>query len=472
MKFDPETGELIQETQETETVPYQDGEQVLYSPMMEPKKKKSKIGFIIAGAVLVLLVASAAVAFAGMKSGLFLNPNQKIAKAVGNTFSEGNPLLQEIQAENLLKAGQSGEYTSDIVLNVEEAGSLDLSCAIAKEEVQVSGNLKIEQQPDVEFYSSVDRTTLELLIPMLDDRVIVYDYQKPDRGGAIEQVISTQELDEIDSTLKTFFTQKQDNEAAKKMSSAFVEQYQNMKFTKVDKEEFQIDGKDKKCTGYQTILTEETVNSFLDILDDAMGGVTDPNQLNQLSEYADSIAQLRDEIENMENITVTVYLQDMKLAAVTVREDEFNYIEVKFKGGDYRTQDMEFTYCGSGEMVGCELVEKTKDNTITYDLTVMSDNVTLNIANLTYDTENGDYKAVIDAGDTTGEVSGNLNIDSDSLTLMVNNCEINGEDAGMNGAFSMKTGAKFEELKGEKVKLMDLTELDFTDMYLKAYAGY
>ena len=127
-------------------------------------------------------------------------------------------------------------------------------------------------------------------------------------------------------------------------------------------------------------------------------------------------------------------------------------IQILFKGGDRRTQNMELISCGESVM---KISGSEDGNEEVFGVSVEGEKV----GELTYDFKSGEYTLDIE---DEGSVSGTLEGKRDGLTLTM-------EGAGMNLSLDVKKGAELQTFSGEKFDIGNASAEDLQTLVQEIY---
>lgn len=480
-KFDPMTGEPIedlpettqenatqesaaQETiqesaaQETETT---QGVMVMPTPVQQMPKKSNYAKIVIpvvAGVVLLFVIA-----FGVFASGIFSSPKKKIEKAVINTLTDGGYIYDLLAAD--FKLGDN--YTVEATVEMEEEYSdveLEMSVALAVKgkDKQLSGVVNYSSSwdylPEIEFISQLNSKQVKLAIPSLDDRVFTYNYVE-EKDGVIVDYLDEDGVKMLDEALKSLYSPEKVAETLTgndTLSKSFKKWYKDLKITKTRSEEFEIDDKDRTCKGYEMILTEDDLLDLLDILNDYY-----EEQIEEvvdfdlgLDNYRSMIRSLRSDIKGMDDIELRFYLYKNQLAAIEIEIDR-EELQILFKGGNYRMQNVEVIFDRETVM---ELKGKIKDDKETITLYEYDEE----IAKVSYNRKTGDVRISVTDGWSSYDVSGNIVKKNNELTIALDESQI---DAFLlSGSVTLKKGAKLDKIKGEEFDIGNADEYDWEDL--------
>ena len=453
MKFDPMTGQPINPT------PVQPQPQMAFDPMtgmplQQPPKKKKKTGLIVGIVAAVVVVAGAGTVFAGIQSGFFLSKSNKVLMATANTFSEPSHFTEALSGLSVMS---SKAYTVDIKGEA-EGYSVQATYAEKDNEKQISGSVEGPELSDVEFLAGIDKDEIKLSAPLLGDKIYTYNYNEKKSGYLVDSM-GADNVETLDKLCKQMFSDEEQKKNALEFSKKYSEMYKKLEFESTDKESFEVDGKDRKCAGYKTTITSdymiECVDIFEDYMDAQMGDLLDQAVTgSDYDDYKESFDQLRDAFKEMPDIDITFYIYKNKLACIKAVEPskEDQDIQILFKGGDRRTQNMELISCGESVL---KISGSVNGNEEVTSLSLEGNKV----GELTYDFKSGEYTLDIE---DEGSVSGTLEGKRDGLTLTM-------EGAGVNISLDVKKGADLQKFSGEKFDIGNASEEEFQALVQEVY---
>lgn len=453
MNFDPMTGQPINPT------PVQPQPQMAFDPMtgmplQQPPKKKKKTGLIVGIVAGVVVVAGAGTVFAGVQSGFFLSKSNKVLRATANTFSESSHVMEALSGLSVMS---SKAYTVDIKGEA-EGYSVQATYAEKDNEKQISGSVEGPEFSDVEFLAGIDKDEIKLSAPLLGDKIYTYNYNEKKSGYLVDSM-GADNVETLDKLCKQMFSDEEQKKNALEFSKKYSEMYKKLEFESADKESFEVDGKDRKCAGYKTTITSdymiECVDIFEDYMDDQMGDLLDQAVTgSDYDDYKESFDQLRDTFKEMPDIDITFYIYKNKLACVKAVEPskEDQDIQILFKGGDRRTQNMELISCGESVL---KISGSVNGNEEVTSLSLEGNKV----GELTYDFKSGEYTLDIE---DEGSVSGTLEGRRDGLKLTM-------EGAGVNISLDVKKGAELQKFSGEKFDIGNASEEELQALVQEIY---
>lgn len=443
MNYDPMTGQPVQQGPQMNYdpmtgQPMQQGPQVNFGPMTgQPVSGKKKHKGVIAAVIAaVVVVAAGGTVFAGVKSGAFLGKSGKVLLATAKTFSESSMLMDNLEGLSLM---ESKSFTMEMDMNI-EGNSIDATLSSNNSEKQISGTANFEDVPSIEFLAGIDSDEVKAQIPMLGDTVFVYNYQK-EKTGYLAEELGEDGIASIDQLCETLYSSKEQTQQQKELSKILSKQYKELEFRSVNKETFEIDGKDRKCKGYETTVTSDFMLDLCDNLEDYV--YEEAGDLLRESGYdADAFDELRDDFRDMPDIDFTFYIYRGKLACIEM-EAEGDELQVIFHGGKTRMQNMEVVSNGYSLME----IEGQTNGSVEESRLYMNGQ---RVGGFEYDGKTGDYELTVENG---LEFDGRLKTDRNSFQF-----SCNGE--GMNLSIELKKGATMQKIEGDELDIGNASEME------------
>ena len=445
--FDPMTGEPIYEEPAKDNAGGA-GQPTGFDPMTgEPiygDVPKAKAPFQVKKAVVipVAIAAAGVVVFAGVKTGAFLPKSGKVLRAVENTLAEELGVVKNLKGIQMLR---SDDYTVTFSGSVEDELSGELTFSSGSKQKQISGTVDIGPISDIGFIGNLTKDEAQLQIPGFSDEIYTYNY-RAEKDGYLTDVRGKSELEAIDQYFQTIYSFE---EKQKQGTSILGEFYKGLEFKSVDKEEFEIDGKDRQCKGYQTTLNEDNLSDLLGDLED-LSDETYPGS-GYVFDY------MRDSLESFE-MDVTVYIYKGKLACVMFEEGRDD-LQLIFHGGETRTQNVEV--CVNGDTIW-ELEGETDKNKEQYEISSYG----ITLAEFEHDSKSGEYQIEL-YDDYYGEsirVEGVLKGGSNSLDFSVDRLASGENRIDIDFNVSLKKGAEFQKISGGKFDVGNASESDLLDL--------
>ena len=485
--FDPVTGEPITNEQPAEAVeaveatgqmpdsqpemsfdPMAGQPQMSFDPMtgqpagMPPKKKgflKSTASKVVLAVAVVAVIAcgTAALAF----SGVFGSKSTKVLRAIENTIDDKGELMQAFEIEDITK---SNEYTLGFHMEAEEMG-MDISYLSGRDGKQLNGTVDAAYSSSVDFTMNITEDELQVQIPYISDKVFAYNYKEENTGYLMEELGSEEEVEALNKMLEYVYKVQPSDDATEKLYDAVLDEYKSLEFEDAGKEEFEVDGKDRSCKGYETVITKENIQNLIDAYEEIIGEqyeemeelMLDLDPSYTMESYTQTFDALRAELEDMPDMAVTFYIYDNKLACIELQPDGDEAVQIQFLGGDRRAQNMRVV--DEDGNVFIEVVGEKDGSVETTELFVTE----MSVMTLEYDSDNGDFGLYSDEFSLTGAIES----DRDGLTITIDGVSDEYSDYDFEGSISLEKGADFQELDGDKFDIGNATEDEFMDLMME-----
>ena len=498
MKFDPMTGEPINEENQNydqqgynqqgydqqnygqnydyQNYDYQNYDYQNYQTTPPTSSaKKWLLPVLIGGGATVVAMVVAVVLFV---SGAFLSPVQKLALASTNTFKEAGLIGEILNAS--LEASTSKEYTSSMMMEY-QGYAIDVESRVTEDAKQVWAQLDMEGYPELQATLTFTDVELWAYAPVLGDYVFAYNYTEIPKGALFSQV-DENAIVFINGLLTKVYEGDdiEDSEALKAMAEEFQTVFGELEIEEVDKKEFEINGKDVNCAGYEVVLDAELMTDVLEIILNGMYDYLDEMELDKvesvdMSELKDSIAETVESVEDMPEITFTFYLDSNMYAAIVMEvEDEEEELEILFQGGDYRAQNITIRFDDKdvfkikGETDGDEEnVEFVICDYETYNWeTGESTFEDYTIAEYEYNKKSGEFELVLlSAGEAMVSLEGNIVCDKNGIAITDGEIISMGEKISFEASY--KKGAEIASAEGKRFDIGNASEDEFMTIIME-----
>lgn len=426
----------------------------------EAPKKKKLLPLIISLAV--VLAAAAAVVLIGIFSGAFISDKNKVIAAIGNTF-EVPEIVKVLDFNDIVT---SGAYTVGIESEIDDV-SFHVDYLRTKDKQAVNGNIG-SLGINGEFSGILDDNQLKLQIPFLDDeKILVYHYDRENTGYLMEILeeygVNDQVLNQFLDTLYNG-TEESDSslEVNKELFQNIWEIYKNLEFKKLEKRTFTIDGNNVSCNGYETVITAQMMKDTLNHIQNAMNEQPAYSAREDMQEVFDNLR----EVLSSGNVQVRLkfYIYKKKLAAVRAEVNEED-IEIRFEGGNTRTQNMGIYMSGLKMMEVKGTTEGQKDTSIlssmgtelmrwSYDKGTGEFDASLSLYNYGYSEDNYSIRGKITNEDEYGEIDIS---------------ELNMGDGPMKMKITIQKGADIKDIEGEEFDIGNATVYELMEFFGKIY---
>ncbi len=457
--FDPMTGQPIsQQSQPSGNFDPMTGQPI--GQQSQPEKKKKKMLLPLIG-VVVAVVVVLVVGFVVM--GAFLGPAGKIQKAAVKTFGEMPHLVQDLQGLSMLA---KGEYTLGAKIMMEE-DSMEAEFRSKASEKQVYAKINIEDIPEMTLLASVDKSEVKLQVPELLDQVFVYNFKGKNNGFLMEE-FDEDELELVNALLEDLNADSIDtSKFYGELAAVILEEFNSLEFEKADKEEYRIDGEKRTCSGYITEITEDNMENIIDGLEEVVGKYLDDDMEALLEESGESIEDIfedmRDEMEDMDDIELSFYLYKNMLACVKMENtDTDSTIEVLFKGGDYRAQNIELVEETEYGDYSYEMKGSISDSTEKFKF--ISDGDKDGALEIEYDYKSGDFEIQQDSYSDI-DIKGNLKGSASKIIVKLEEFKYDYDIlGGVELEVTLSDSVKMGKFSGKEFDLGNASEDDFEDL--------
>ncbi len=455
--FDPMTGQPI--VQQSAPQPNTGFDPMTGQPITEkaPKKKADLSKLLIPGIIVAAVAVIAVIVTVVIKSGIFLGANGKVFAAVEKTFAEQPKIAQDLKpvAEILT----SDKYTIGVTTSVDK---IDLAAELRNggNQLQVYGKID-SKDGEISALAGIHSGAFKLQVPELDDRVFLYDSNN-DNSGILMDSMSDEDIEMIDSLLQEFGKTKVDVSAfGKEVTGIVMAEMKALEFEKTDEKSFRINKERRDCKGYMAEITsdnlvhiaegiEELINKeYSDIVDMLAEAGTD---------LSDVFADLYDELEDFDEVyEISFYIYKGQLAGICLEmEDSDGEIELAFKGGDYRMQNIEFK---ENDNTVLELKGSLDDTEESFEIKVNGSSNSM--FEITYDNKSGEFK--LEAAGYS--VEGKLESKASEVNVTLDRVRRYGESMGISDlSITLSKSAKMDKYSGKEFDLGNADEDEFMDL--------
>ena len=427
--------------------------------------KKKKPGIIIAIAAIVAVILIGIAVFGALKGGLFMSPANKVALATANTLKESS--IVETLMEASAFTNQS-ELTSTMEGSVSAYGTnVDFEATTAQDikagKIGAEGKVDIAGITDQTFKFYYDDKKIQFAVPDIYDDVFVYDYSSSSNGYIAELIEDETDgdIDDLNALLKAANELYKNSEKYRtKLAAEMAKVYAGIEVEKIGSEEFEVDGKDRKCKGYTVTITEDDIQNFvkayIKATEDSYGPAMKDfmeaasNLSGEDIDYDEIMDEMNDELGDFDDLSFDVFIYKGKLAAIETKIDG-ERIKIEFKGGDKRISEIEVS-------VGKErVVIKDKDRNGKETISVGASG--FDVFDCSYNKESGKISFSVAGGKEYDAV---FQVEPGKKVKVGFSGKIEGVD--MDIKVETVKGAKIKEIKGDVFDLGDADEDDFEDL--------
>lgn len=449
-KFDPMTGELI--NNDAPKFDPMTGQPV-YDQMgkKKPKGKGVIIGAISAAAVVLV----GGVVFFGVKSGMFLSAPYKVLLATYNTFTETSQFSKDMNAAAGLF--EKEKLTTEVSLSIDDV-DVEMAVINTKKEKQVNANIDISGYPEVEAVASIDHEYLKLKVPTLSDDVIGYNYVD-NKTGYLVDYVDEEIFDTLDGALASIYegyTPEVNEKFANDVAEVVKKECKKLEFEKADKEKFEINGKDVKCKGYTTTITEDFMIDLIegvgDVVYEYYGEEIDSALSMEYVTWNEVMDEIEDEFSYMPEMEATFYIYKNKLACILLEVEDGGELEVLFLGGDRRAQNVEINIDGDTIM---EIEGETDGSEETMAISADGEEV----LEMSYDSKSGEYTI-----DAAGEfyMEGTIEASKKEFRMSIEELIVEGDYVG-SADIAVSQGAELEKFDDDMFDIGNASESELID---------
>lgn len=422
------------------------------APEQAPKKKKA--GPILAVIAVLLVLAAGAVVWA-VKSGLFSSNSAKVLAAITNTVRDTGDLTGAFRFGDILL---SDESTLTVSTESPDFG-MELRFLHGNPRKQMLGSMDISGFMDVDFQAELTEEELMVRVPSVADYIFTYNYQEP-KSGYLNDYYGDS-LDDIDELLEAIYTPEEQAELDTDLAKTIAEECGKLEFEKASSEEFEVDREKRKCTGISTTVPRESLETIYDEFEDAVRDSMESAYRYGVYGYDMYTEYYFDEIEEsiseMEDVDLTFFIYEKKLACVRI-EIEDEEAELRFLGGDTRMQNMQFLIDGE-EMLR---IEGEKEDSTEVKTVFMEGEEAVS---LEYNRKTGALDISADAGRTA--ISGNVFLDKDSFKVSMDRVMTEGQPVDLTFGMTIEKGASFQEFDGEEFDIGQASVEDIQALLLE-----
>ena len=358
--------------------------------------------------------------------------------------------------------GKKKIFPTDFSADLDDYGEFSGSIIIDGKDKQIVGNIDSDMVPEMSLKAGIDSKKVKVEVPELCDYLFVYDYTA-DNDGYITEMLGDDELASLNSSLKMIYDVSSNNaDLEAKHKKCMNKHFKELKFENADKEYYKIDGKKVDCKGYSV---EVDSDFYLDLYDDIVEIYKEEfeDTLKDMEEMTgesldDSFKEVRNELKQMPDMTVYFYIYKGKLAAIKGEGDKKSgEIEIQFKGGDFRAQNISVLADGDEVMALSGTNKKDKE---TYTLEVDGDEV----CTIEYNYKKGKLTFEYDYYYDSFELEMDVKSSSNEVSFVVDDFDYDDEVEGsMN--FTIKKGAKIQKYSNtDEFDIGNADESDFEDL--------
>lgn len=448
-----------------------------------------KIAAIVA-AVVIAAVVCVKVLAGGVSAKHGTNITKALTEAV---FSfEDSKLGQDMNLKKL-RTSKTGSIGLDG--SVDESGITadvngTLSYDFGAKKYSIDGKLSAAGiDTDVQLYA--DSKNISLYVPVLYDKALAYNYTEKNEDGYLAQALESDSeygtsvtIDQVNSVISYAINDAYDDvlDLYDELVSDTETNLNGQKWTKAEKETFEINGKEVDCKGFQTEISSDDLSGWMDRYEStienklkdtesmsrmaAVFGIDDPEEAvrSAFDEYKEEIG------DGDGTFTLSYYVFQNKPAAIILAPsgDESEYYgitEIDFKGGSFLLQNVDVLSGGETVLSTEGETDGEKEN-----WTVTSDGETI----LSYDYDASSGKLEFTSGDPDGydsvSANGTLKSNGSGYTFKFDGDDTEGS---IDLTLTASTKADITKVSADSVDIGSASESELneivTDIYSKFY---
>ena len=438
MQFDPMTGEPID--------PEAKFDPMTGKPLYSNNGKQGKTGKKIAiiGGVTAVAAIGLTV-FGAVKSGFFFSDSTKVLMATANTVRDMEYFSDIVKSAEILF---SGKYTTTIHAGLEDTEA-EAQILRGKAKVQIAAQVEFPDSDQVSALAELNEKEARLEVPVLSDKMFAYNYRE-EKGGYLADEGVLENVDEVLQLAGQALGEEKDVQKMwKELVSSLSEEWKEVEVVKRNPEEYEVDGKFRKCKGYTVSLTEENMEDLLSVTEDIVTDYYDSKLCEEM--LSNIFSELEYIIEDMPDVDVTCYVYKNKLAAVGLEVDR-NEMEIQFLGGK---TNMEISV--EDETV-IEVEGETEGSAEVTTVYIEGEEA----LEMEYDRKSGEYKIEVPQADM--EMSGVFLADKKTMELSAETVEVYGNRLDVDCLLSIRKGAEFREFEGDVFDVGEASKSELEDL--------
>ncbi|MCR5777087.1 MAG: hypothetical protein K6G84_06690 [Lachnospiraceae bacterium] len=311
----------------------------------------------------------------------------------------------------------------------------------------------------------LDRKKVLLKVPALIKEPLMYNYTE-EKTGYLTKLAGSKNLEKLDESLVTSTSDIDTEEYQKRMKDIFIKSFNKLDFKATDSETFEINGKDKKCKGYTAQLNEEFYRTFLEEFSDFIEDYSIQMSINNenIDEFKDSIDKLLDDIEDVPETNLTIYLTDGKIARAEIESNDHEaYVE--FNGGNYWTENMTIGVDNTDIEISGDVADNKESRVLECG--------GVELFSYEYDKKDGNLELSALAGTTTGSIEGTLKKKKGGFELAITDVKASGMSLenylkDFEATLSVESSADVREISDDDAyDLGTMSEEDYQELIMK-----
>lgn len=428
-------------------------------------KKKKK--FFIPVIIVVVLAVIAGGVFAFEKN-LFLKPGDKVLLAATESF-QGDDLTDTISSLSDFTSQDSLSMECNFTLQQgaeDTVISASLDGAVDRKEgsQSLSGTLNLGGK-NLSVKEYMDQKQFAFTLPDVSDKVLTY-YFNEKVTGALASNAEESSFKKFKKSLKSTAGLMKESGDKKEISSILREYFNQLDWSVDRSASTTIAGKDTTCKAYSTEISGEWLKNFCSDLrevydlDDVLGFCDKFMDV-------DSLDDLEDKFDSLDNLPIVFYLKDNTLVKVEITSDDTNY-SLGLAGEDCPWHDLYFQQekLISSDITGLEILTAVDSDCETLSVRSYDSEENLDASDLiqifTYDLNSGDFTFY---GDNEKKLfTGSLTCSDQEASFSIDMGEINLQ-------LQLTSSGEVESLSGDIINLNKITSEELTEFAISATLG-
>lgn len=422
----------------------------MQSPVQIPGKNKKWLlygGIGVAAILLVVFIVSAV-------SNLFMGKSGRVLAAITATAKDAPLLVEDLQDVQKIMSGD--QYMVGIEAGVED-GTVKGEFRNGKKDKQIFISMDAGEYDNLAFLCGVHSGVFQASAQGLD-YAFFYD-PKQDNDGFLSEDFREKELEQLNGLLEGITSDQMSAATMRKNTlAALKKEFKNLKFEKAEARNWVVNGKKRKCKGYQMALDEDNIIRFCEAFSEStLHGMKDETK----KAVDDMLDVLIDAAKDMEfDADISFYLYKGKLAAVVIKEED-DEIRVEFQGGDYRMQNM--VVAMENDYFSEEITIRSEREGKTETTTIEAGDVEMTVV---YHAKSGEVSFEGELYGQRCSLEGVYTHSASRVSYTLEDIKTNGSslfsDAGI--TIYAEKNPEIEKYKGEKFDLGNASEEDFEEL--------
>lgn len=418
-------------------------------PAVSQASEKNRKGLVYAGIGVASLLLLALIAVGVFN--LIVGKGGRLMMAIDATAKDAPLLIEDLRDAKKILTGD--QFLAGFETEV-DGGTLKGEFRNGKKDKQVYISVNNDEYNNLAVlfgvHSGVFRASAQGL-----DYAFFYD-PKQDNEGFLTEDFREKELKRVNSLLEEITSDQTNAKVIQEnVQAALKKEFKNLDIEKTAAQSWKVDGKKRKCKGYEVTLDEKNVLRFLEAFNESV-----QKELNDEAKdiVDDAMDIMIDEVKDMDfEGDFRFYIYKGKLAAL-VMETEYGEISVEFQGGDYRMQNIVMAY--EDDYFSEELTISSERKGKTETTTIESDGEEITVV---YDAKSGEVSIESEIYGDKYRIDGVYKHSASEVSYTLEDATENGSSMldGETLTVYARKDPGIEKYEGEKFDLGNASEEDF-----------